>query len=148
MPVALLDHAVEGYLAFRKDTGDRLKATLVAEPNSVRGQCLRGYLMMLFGQRAMVSRAQRPLDAAQAAARSVCVIRISGNFWTGVSLYLGHGSISGTSYGADEAGAQPTAQSERIKARSTANRFHAVSQASMMSARLINTELASQWLRR
>jgi hypothetical protein len=73
MPVALLDHAVEGYLAFRKDTGDRLKATLVAEPNSVRGQCLRGYLMMLFGQRAMVSRAQRPLDAAQAAARSVCV---------------------------------------------------------------------------
>jgi hypothetical protein len=76
------------------------------------------------------------------------VIRISGNFWTGVSLYLGHGSISGTSYGADEAGAQPTAQSERIKARSTANRFHAVSQASMMSARLINTELASQWLRR
>jgi hypothetical protein len=72
MPVALLDHAVEGYLAFRKDTGDRLNATLVAEPNSVLGQCLRGYLMMLFGQRAMVSRRQRSLDAAQAAARSVC----------------------------------------------------------------------------
>jgi hypothetical protein len=71
MPVALLDHAVEGYLAFRKDTGDRLKATLVGEPNSVRGQCLRGYLLMLFGQRAMVSRTQRSLDAAQAAARSV-----------------------------------------------------------------------------
>jgi hypothetical protein len=32
-----------------------------------------------------------------------------------VSFYLGHGSIAGTSYGADEAGAQATAQSERTK---------------------------------
>ena len=40
------------------------------------------------------------------------------------------------------------AQSERIKASSAANRFQAVSHASMMSPRLGNTELASQWLRR
>jgi hypothetical protein len=65
-----------------------------------------------------------------------------------VSFYLGHGSIAGTSYGADEAGAQATAQSERTKPVLVANRFHAISQASMMSARLRNTELASQWLRR
>ena len=51
-------------------------------------------------------------------------------------------------YPEDEAGAEATAQSERIKAWSAANRFQAVSQASMMSARLRNTELASQWLRR
>jgi hypothetical protein len=38
-------------------------------------------------------------------------------------------------------------QSERIKASSAANRFQAISQASMMSARLAYTELASQWLR-
>ena len=65
-----------------------------------------------------------------------------------MSLYLGHGSIAGTSYGADEGGAQATAQSERTRRLLVANRFHAISQASMMSARLINTELASQWLRR
>ena len=66
----------------------------------------------------------------------------------GVVFHLGHGSISGTSYGADEAGAQATAQSERTKPVLVANRFHAISQASMMSAKLRNTELASQWLRR
>ena len=63
-----------------------------------------------------------------------------------VSFYLGHGSIADTSYGSDEAGAQATAQSERTKPVLVANRFHAISQASMMSARLRNTELASQWL--
>ena len=47
-----------------------------------------------------------------------------------------------------EAGAQPTAQSERTRPWLVANRSQAVSQASMMSARLRNTELASQWLRR
>jgi hypothetical protein len=50
--------------------------------------------------------------------------------------------------GSGEAGAQATAQSERTKPVLVANRFHAISQASMMSARLRNTELASQWLRR
>jgi hypothetical protein len=65
-----------------------------------------------------------------------------------VSFYLGHGSIAGTSYGSGEDGAQATAQSERTKPVLVANRFHAISQASMMSARLRNTELASQWLRR
>src|SRR4029077_6786836 len=51
-------------------------------------------------------------------------------------------------YRADEAGAQATAQSERTRAWLVANRFQAVSQASMTSARLANIELASQWLRR
>src|SRR5258708_1095218 len=69
-------------------------------------------------------------------------------------FYLGHGSIAGTTraprhlYRADEAGAQATAQSERTRLLLVANRFHAISQASMMSAKLRNTELASQWLRR
>jgi len=69
LPVTLLDNAVDAYLGFRKDTGDRLKAALTAEPDFVLAHCLRGYFMMLFGQRAMVSRAQRSLDAAQASAR-------------------------------------------------------------------------------
>jgi len=59
---------------------------------------------------------------------------------------LGH--VIGASYRAGEAGVQGTAQSERIRPWLVANRFQAISQASMMSARLINTVLASQWLRR
>ena len=59
---------------------------------------------------------------------------------------LGH--IIGATYRAGEAGAQATAQSERIRPWLVANRFQAISQASMISARLTNTELASQWLRR
>jgi hypothetical protein len=59
---------------------------------------------------------------------------------------LGH--IIGATYKAGGAGAQATAQSERIRPWLVANRFQAISQASMMSAKLINTELASQWLRR
>jgi hypothetical protein len=64
LPVALLDDAVEAYLGFRSDTGDRLKAALTAEPDFLLAHCLCGYFMMLFGQRAMVSRAQRSLEAA------------------------------------------------------------------------------------
>jgi hypothetical protein len=47
-------------------------------------------------------------------------------------------------YRAGEAEAQATAQSERTRPWLLANRFQAISQASMMSARLENTELASQ----
>ena len=55
-----------------------------------------------------------------------------------------YGSIAGTTYRAGEAGAQATAQSERTRAWLLANRFQAISQASMMLAKLANTELASQ----
>ena len=67
---------------------------------------------------------------------------------TSVPSISSHGSQAGTIYRAGKAGAQAMAQSERIKASSAANRFQAVSHASMMSPRLRNTELASQWLRR
>jgi hypothetical protein len=60
----------------------------------------------------------------------------------------GRGLIAGTIYRAGEAGAQATAQSERTRPWLAANRFQAISQASMISARLVKTELASQWLRK
>ena len=75
------------------------------------------------------------------------LIRISENFWRGVCSSISC-HTAGVSYRAGNAGAQATAQSERIRPGLVANRFHAVSQASMMSARVRNTELASQWLRR
>ena len=66
--VELFDRTVSAYLGFRKDTGDRLKETLGAEPRLMMAHCLRGYFMMLFGQRAMVPRADRSLTAAREAA--------------------------------------------------------------------------------
>jgi tetratricopeptide (TPR) repeat protein len=66
--VELLDRTVSAYLGFRKDTGDRLKETLAAEPDLMMAHCLRGYFMMLFGQRAMVARAERSLQEARRAA--------------------------------------------------------------------------------
>jgi tetratricopeptide (TPR) repeat protein len=66
-PVELLDRAVTAYLGFRADTGDRLKEALAADPDLALGHCLRGYFMMLFGQRAMVPRAERSLAAAREA---------------------------------------------------------------------------------
>ena len=68
--VALLDETVSAYLGFRSDTGDRLKAALAADPDCAMAHCLRGYFMMLFGQRAMVPRARRSLEAAMQAAGS------------------------------------------------------------------------------
>src|SRR3954447_22909748 len=56
----------------------------------------------------------------------------------------GPGSIAGSSYKAGEAAAQATAQSERTRPWLFANRFQAISEASMMSARLENAELGSQ----
>jgi len=67
---ALLDQTVSAYLGFRKDTGDRLKAVFATDPDFAMAHCLRGYFMMLFGQRAMVPRARRSLEAAQQAARA------------------------------------------------------------------------------
>ncbi len=71
--VALLDQTVSAYLGFRKETGDRLKAALAADPDCALAHCLRGYFMMLFGQRVMVPRARRSLEAAQQAAAAQAV---------------------------------------------------------------------------
>ena len=90
--------------------------------------------------------ARKPISAPGQMA-NYAILRISENFWRGVCSSISC-HIAGVSYRAGKAGAQATAQSERIRSWLVANRFHAVSQASMMSARLRNTELASQWLRR
>lgn len=71
--VALLDATVRAYLGFRKDTGERLKAVFAADPDLAMAHCLRGCFMMLFGQRAMVPRARRSLEAAETAAQSTGV---------------------------------------------------------------------------
>jgi tetratricopeptide (TPR) repeat protein len=68
--VRCLDATVDAYLGFRTETGDRLKAALAADPDMLLAHCLRGYFMLLFGQRSFVPRARKSLDAAEGARRA------------------------------------------------------------------------------
>ncbi|BBK42730.1 tetratricopeptide repeat protein 38 family protein [Allostella vacuolata] len=66
--VAHIDASLAGFLAFRKDTGDRLKPALALDPECVFANVLRGYYMMLMGNRTLVPRAAKSLAAAEKAA--------------------------------------------------------------------------------
>jgi tetratricopeptide (TPR) repeat protein len=66
-----LDATVEAYLAFRTDTGERLKETQAADPSCVLAHVLRGYFMLLFETRPFLERARKALAAADAALAAV-----------------------------------------------------------------------------
>ena len=68
--VAGLEAVIAAYCAFAKDTGDRLKAALAADPLLVMGHILRGYFMLLLVKRELVPRAQQAAGAADAAMRA------------------------------------------------------------------------------
>ncbi|HWT07969.1 MAG TPA: tetratricopeptide repeat protein [Roseomonas sp.] len=63
---AAYDHVVEGYLKYRADAGQRLKAAMALDPDMPMGLVLQGVFAMLAYNTAMVPRAQA---AAAAAAR-------------------------------------------------------------------------------
>jgi tetratricopeptide (TPR) repeat protein len=63
-----LDETVEGYLGFRRDTGERLKAAFAADPQMPLAHVLRGYFMKLFSVPALERKARESLHAAEAAA--------------------------------------------------------------------------------
>ena len=65
--VESLDRTVAAYLAFRADTGDRLKETLAADPGLPLGHVTRGYFMALFETEPFAKRARQSLAAAEAA---------------------------------------------------------------------------------
>jgi tetratricopeptide (TPR) repeat protein len=69
--VDALDATVAAYCGLRSDTGDCLKRTLAADPHLVMAHVLKGYFMMLFGKRSLVSRAGQALEAAEAAISAV-----------------------------------------------------------------------------
>jgi len=64
--VAALDAATDSYLGFRRDTGDKLKAVFAADADMVMAHVVRGYFMMLMGNRALVPRAEQAAAAAEA----------------------------------------------------------------------------------
>jgi tetratricopeptide (TPR) repeat protein len=63
---AAYDHAIEGYLKYRADGGQRLKALLALDPQMPMAQVLKGAFAMLAYNAAQLPRAR---DAAAAAAR-------------------------------------------------------------------------------
>ena len=63
--VRALDGTVDAYLAFRSDTGDRLKEAQAADPACVLAHTLRGYFMLLFETRPFHERAKKSLAAVE-----------------------------------------------------------------------------------
>jgi tetratricopeptide (TPR) repeat protein len=51
---AAFDHLVTGYLTYRADTPDRLKAVLEADPEFALAHCMKGYFAMLAFKQAVV----------------------------------------------------------------------------------------------
>ena len=58
--------AVDAYLGFRLDTGERLKAALAVDPDLAMGHLARGYFFKLFALPALEDRARQALAAAEA----------------------------------------------------------------------------------
>jgi tetratricopeptide (TPR) repeat protein len=63
--VRAYDHAIEGYLTYRADTGQRLAALLAADPEFGMGQVLKGYLTMTPFDGSLVPRAREALAEAR-----------------------------------------------------------------------------------
>jgi tetratricopeptide (TPR) repeat protein len=60
------DHAIEGFLRYRFDTGARVKAALTLDPQAPMAQAMAGYSAMLAYDRAMLPRAEAALARAEA----------------------------------------------------------------------------------
>jgi tetratricopeptide (TPR) repeat protein len=69
--VRALDRTVAAYLAFRSDTGDRLKETFASDSGLLLGHVTRGYFMTLFETEPFAKRARQALAAAEAALAKV-----------------------------------------------------------------------------
>jgi tetratricopeptide (TPR) repeat protein len=65
---AAFDHLVTGYLTFRVDTPDRLKAVLEADPDFALAHCMQGYFAMLAFKQAVVPNAVQAAHTAQSLA--------------------------------------------------------------------------------
>lgn len=69
--VAALDATVDAYVRFRRDPGDRLKATFAADPDLPMAHIAKGYFFKLFASGAMAGRARKAAaDLGGVAART------------------------------------------------------------------------------
>ncbi len=60
------DRTLRAYLAFARDTGEHLKATLKADPDMPMAHCIKGYFFQLFANPVLDVRVDQALVAAQA----------------------------------------------------------------------------------
>ncbi|HIP78459.1 MAG TPA: tetratricopeptide repeat protein, partial [Kiloniellaceae bacterium] len=67
------DATVEAYMAFERQTGERLKETLGLDPSMPMALCLKGCFLLLFCKRALVPPAAKALAAAREAANERAV---------------------------------------------------------------------------
>jgi len=65
--VSRLEATLAAYCAFRKDTGDRLKAALAGDPQLVLAHLMRGYFMLLLAKRELLPRARQAAESADKA---------------------------------------------------------------------------------
>jgi hypothetical protein len=65
---AAYDHLVTGYLTYRVDTSDRLKALLAIDPDFALAHCMKGYFAMLAFKQAVVPAAVQAAKTAQSLA--------------------------------------------------------------------------------
>ncbi|HKT18487.1 MAG TPA: tetratricopeptide repeat protein [Stellaceae bacterium] len=65
--VERLEAVLAAYCAFKKDTGDRLKAALAGDPQLVLAHLMRGYFMLLLSKRELLPRALQAVQAADTA---------------------------------------------------------------------------------
>jgi tetratricopeptide (TPR) repeat protein len=65
--VELLDHAVSGFVAHRKDTAQRIERALAEDPELVPALCLRGFAYKSLASRQFEAEAQQNLSSAQKA---------------------------------------------------------------------------------
>jgi hypothetical protein len=75
--VAAFDATVDAYLHFARDTGDRLKATLKADPAMPLAHVLRGSFFLLMGKPSLLAKAA---EASAAANRALARRPTSGLF--------------------------------------------------------------------
>ena len=62
------DLTIRAYLAFARDTGDRLKAVYAADADMPMAHCLKGYFFQLFSNPALYPKAEQALAQARKAA--------------------------------------------------------------------------------
>ncbi len=62
------DRTIRAYLAFARDTGDRLKAVYAADADMPMAHCLKGYFFQLFSNPALHPKAEQALAQARNAA--------------------------------------------------------------------------------
>ncbi len=67
--VRRLDDTLMSYLALARDTGEHLKAALIADPAMVMAHVLKGYFFLLMGSGPLKARVPKSLESAEDAAK-------------------------------------------------------------------------------